>query len=163
MTNEDHNKYIAFSFIGHGVFQLLMGGFIGLMVTLMIQFDDRGAQPPPAFFYAFFGMMFFIQAMFAAPAFVAAYALLKRKPWARVASIVAAALSAMSMPVGTAAAVYSLWFFCGDQWKSVYPDVAAKGREEFPKLSHPESGWEAFTKDEEGAYVHRTPPPPDWR
>lgn len=64
--------------------------------------------------------MFLFQAMFAVPAFVAAFALFKKRPWARTASIVAAALAAMNVPVGTLACVYAFWFFLGENWKNVY-------------------------------------------
>jgi hypothetical protein len=166
VTNEEHNRYIAFAFIAHGAFQLLMGLFMAAMVYLITQFDDPSGPPPPppAFFFIVFGFMFVFQMLFAAPSFIASYALLKRKPWARIASIIAAALSAMNVPVGTAAAVYSLWFFCGEQWKSVYPETAERDRVDPLRITPaPETKWEGYTKDEEGEYVYRTPPPPDWR
>lgn len=166
MTNEEHNRYIAFAFIAHGAFQMLMAFFIAAMMYLIFQIEDPSGPPPPppAFFIFIFGFMFVFQALFAAPSFIASYALFKRKPWARIASIIAAALSAMNVPVGTAAAVYSLWFFCGEQWKSVYPEAAAKSRESIPQIEdRPQEKWDGYTKDEEGAYVYRTPPPPDWR
>lgn len=163
MTNEEHNRYIAWAFIAHGAFQLFMALFMAMMIFFMFPGGDPYA-PPPAFFFVMFGFIFVFQMLFAAPSFVASYALFKRKPWARIAGIVAAALSAMNVPIGTAAAVYSLWFFCGEQWKSVYPDVAAKGRGELPQIGDvPEEKWEGYTRDEAGAYVYRTPPPPDWR
>lgn len=162
MTNEEHNKYIAYAFIAHGVFQTLMTLFIAAIWAVILPIDDPG--PPPAFFIILFGFLFVFQMIFAAPSFIASYALLKRKPWARIAAIVAAAMSAMNAPVGTAAAVYSLWFFCGEQWKLVYPETAAKGQEDHPELREAaEQEPENYTREEEGAYVYRTPPPPDWR
>ncbi|MBK9155894.1 MAG: hypothetical protein IPM25_17075 [Chloracidobacterium sp.] len=90
--------------------------------------------------------------------------MLKKKPWARVAAIVAAALSAMNVPIGTAATVYSLWFFCGEQWKDVYPETASGVRRD-PLSITPgrEDRWESGVGEEEGANIYRTPPPPDWR
>ncbi len=121
------------------------------------------ANSPRALFAVIFGFAGLINLIFLSPNFVAAYALLKRKPWARIAGIVAAALSAMNVPLGTLAAVYSLWFFCGDQWKSVYPETAGKGRVDPLRITPAETQFEGYTKDEEGAYIYRTPPPPDWR
>lgn len=165
MTNEEHNRYIAWSFIAHGAFQLLMALFMAVVIYFAFPSGDPYA-PPQEFFFVMFGFIFVFQMLFAAPSFVASYAMFKRKPWARIAGIVAAALSAMNVPIGTAAAVYSLWFFCGDQWKSVYPDVAARDLpEDLPQIAEApaDAKWEGYTKDEEGAYVYRTPPPPDWR
>ncbi len=161
MTNEEHNRYIAWAFAAHGSFQLLMAFFMAVMIFFMFRPGDPYG-PPPEFFLVMFGFVVFFQMLFAAPSFVASYALFKRKPWARVASIVAAALSAMNVPVGTAAAVYALWFFCGDEWKSVYPETAS-ANDPRQITAAPNARWEGYTKDEEGAFVHRTPPPPDWR
>lgn len=167
MTDEQHNKYIAYAFIAHGAFQFLMIFFMAAMFYLIFPpFDDPSGPPPPppAFFVLIFGFMFVFQMLFAAPSFIASYGLLKRKPWARIASIVAAALSAMNVPIGTAAAVYSLWFFCGEQWKSVYAETSEKDRLDPLRITPaPETKWEGYTKEEEGAFVYRTPPPPDWR
>ncbi len=161
MTDEQHNKYIAYAFAAHGAFQMLMVLFVGAMFWAMTSLDPNG--PPPEFFFIMFGFMFFFYMLFAAPSFVASYALLKKRPWARVASIIAAALSAMNVPIGTGAAVYSLWFFCGENWKSVYPETAVKGGH-VPRIAPPvEHQWERYAREDDPAYVHRTPPPPDWR
>src|SRR5690349_4178663 len=113
MTNEEHNKFIAIAFLIHGGFQLLM--FMMLTAFFFFIFSvpgqPRNLGPPAAFFGFFFGIMFLVQLVFTAPSFVAAYALLKRKSWARIAGIVAGAMSAMHMPIGTAVGVYSMWFF----------------------------------------------------
>lgn len=163
MTNEEHNRFIAWAFIAHGVFQMFMAFvMVALIYTLFPGDDPYG--PPPAFFYIWFGFIFVLQTLFAAPSFIASYALFRRKPWARIAAIVGAALSAMNVPIGTATAVYSLWFFCGENWKEVYPERSANERVDPLRITPMlESQWEGYTKEEEGAYVYRTPPPPDWR
>src|SRR5689334_12708123 len=66
--------------------------------------------------------MAIINAIFAVPSAVAGYAVLKKRSWARTASIVAAVIAGMNFPVGTAACVYALWFFFGENWKEVYTD-----------------------------------------
>lgn len=165
MTNEEHNKYIAWAFLANGIFQSAMLLFVfGLMFFIFAVQPPGGGDFPVGFFAIIFGFAAIINLILLSPNFIAAYGLLKKKSWARIASIVAAALSAMNVPLGTLAAVYALWFFCGDQWKSVYPEVAAKGLAEHPQiLADQENKWEGYVKDEEGAYVYRTPPPPDWR
>lgn len=164
MTNEEHNKYIAWAFLANGIFQVAMLGFIFLIIFAFLFGGPDGGDVPAGLFATIFGFVFVVNLIFLSPNFVAAYALIKRKPWARIASIVAAALSAMNVPLGTLAAVYSLWFFCGDQWKSVYPETAGVGRVDPLQITPaPETNWEGYIRDEEGAYVYRTPPPPDWR
>jgi hypothetical protein len=164
MTNEEHNKYIAWAFLANGIFQSAMLVFIFAIIYLVLDNEPPGRGEFPAGLFALiFGFAGLINLIFLSPNFVAAYALLKRKPWARIAGIVAAALSAMNVPLGTLAAVYSLWFFCGDQWKSVYPETAEKGRVDPLRITPAETQFEGYTKDEEGAFIYRTPPPPDWR
>lgn len=158
MTNEEHNKYIAWLFIGNGLFQLLMMLVIAAMVAIILFGPDGRPEPPPAVFVLIFGFVFVIQMLFVAPAFIAAYGLLKRKSWARIASIVAGVLSAMNVPVGTAACVYSLWFFMGNNWKSVYSPVSGVSQ-----IGESHSRWEPYTQDERGEYVYRNVEPPDWR
>src|SRR4051812_20872207 len=105
MTDEEHNKYIAFAFAAYGAFQVLMLVFIGLMFTFILSIGNQPGRPGPplAFFGIFFTAMIIFQMIFTAPSFIASYALLKKKSWARMAAIVAGVLSAMSVPVGTAA------------------------------------------------------------
>jgi hypothetical protein len=165
MTDQEHNKYIAFTFLAHGAFQLLMMLFIGLMMLLMMSVGPAPGQPAPpmAFFGIFFVMMFVFQSVFTAPSFVAAYALFKRKPWARIASIVAGILAAVSVPVGTAACVYSMWFFLGERWKSVYPDLkvgAALGLDRgYGDPANVRSRDEANQRE----FSYQDREPPDWR
>ena len=164
MTNEEHNKYIAWAFLANGIFQVVMLGFVFLIIFGVLLGSPDGGDFPAGLFATIFGFVAIINLIFLSPNFVAAYALLKRKPWARIAGIVAAALSAMNVPLGTLAAVYSLWFFCGDQWKSLYPESASAAPTDPLRITPaPETKWEGYTEEEAGAYIYRTPPPPDWR
>jgi len=165
MTNEEHNRYIGWAFLANGLFQVMMLLFVFAFLYIFFAIDPPGGgELPPAFLALMFGFIGLINLLFLSPNFIAAYALLKKKPWARIAGIIAAALSAMNVPIGTAAAVYSLWFFCGEQWKEVYSDSAAPARRE-PLSITPgrEDAFDSAATEEEGAYVYRTPPPPDWR
>lgn len=166
MTDEQHNKYIAYIFIAHGAFQLLMMLFIVAMFSLVFWIEPPPGQPepPPAFFGIFLGFMFVIQMAFTAPSFVAAFALLKRKSWARLASIIAACLASMSVPVGTAACVYAMWFFFGDRWKFVYPETSHSGNTPSPMRrfsDDPATRDLEIERERDLAYQYREPP--DWR
>lgn len=166
MTDEQHNKYIAFTFLAHGSFQLLMMLLMGLMMFFFIFSPTRPGdpRPPMEFFGVFFGIMFFVQMIFTAPSFVAAYALLKRKSWARLASIIAGVLSAMSVPVGTAACVYAMWFFFGENWKNIYQhnEKFDDGYREHLQLMDRQP-WAEASAHEFKYEEKRSTTPPDWR
>jgi hypothetical protein len=170
MTPQDHNKVI-------GIMYLIWGGFNALMMLFIVPFilillGPMGSDPtPPAEFRAvfglFMGLIIAVSVLFAIPPILAGYALLRRKSWARVAGIVAACFSAFSMPVGTALAVYTLWFLCGRE-----------GEQFYRKDSYAAEGWRgslrdasAFDWEAQRARDGRTrrdeyvppPQPPDWR
>ena len=166
MTDEQHNKYISWVFLAHGAFQLLMLLFIFLIFGLMFSIPTRPGDPAPpfAFFGIFFVFMFLVQMIFTLPAFIAAYGMMKRKPWARTAAIVAGVLSAMNVPIGTAACVYAFWFFMGENWKTVYqPEFAFEPSQ--PKMisRSDESRWTGYYTDEKGEVRYSPVEPPDWR
>lgn len=166
MTNEQHNRYIAYTFLGHGIFQLFMLLIIGAMFFFMFSFPGRSGDPDPPmeFFGLFFGFMILFQLAFTVPSFVASYALLRRKSWAKIASIIAGVLASMSVPVGTAACVYSLWFFLGDNWKSVYGGERGTSVPEPHQIAYgQESRWGGYQTDETGEVTYRPAEPPDWR
>jgi hypothetical protein len=161
MTPEEHNKYISWTFLANGLFQgtllLLMFGFIVAMLS--------GTQPPDdgfpiVFFSIFFGVMLVINLAMIAPNFVAYYALKNRRPWARIATIIAAVLSGMNVPIGTAACVYSLWFFFGEDWKSIYPHATGAAPDQLTN-GGPEK-WEGRYVRQDGEVVYRPAQPPDW-
>ncbi|MEQ1603967.1 MAG: hypothetical protein ABL999_03790 [Pyrinomonadaceae bacterium] len=166
MTNEQHNAYLSWVFIGHGAFQVLMGllmiGFFAMFFFIPDQPGPGG--PPPAFFAIMFLFVFVFLVAFALPSFIAAYGLRKKKSWARLASIIAAVVSAMNVPIGTAACVYALWFFLDENWKNVYPEVAFANEEKarIPQIER-EARWTGHQTDEKGKCTFHTVEPPDWR
>ena len=169
MTNEEHNKYLAWAFIGHGAFQLLVTVLMFLVFALAF---TPGATPPPVeFLLIIFGFMFMFQMLFVVPSFTAAYALMKRKSWARVAAIVAGVVSAMNVPLGTAACAYSLWFFLGENWKEIYhpaspfanSDSLAVNSDPHQLAAAREARWSGYHTDEKGEITFHTVEPPDWR
>lgn len=155
MTPEQHNKYLSWAHLGYaaftGLFMLLMLGFIWAVFRM----DPNG---PPAGFVAF--MMLFMGVMFSAmviPSFVAAYALRKRKRWARVASIIAGVTSSMQAPFGTAVCVYTFWFLFSEPGKALYDN---------PQRTLPEARPAMWPVKKIGAQEEQyvpPPSPPDWR
>jgi hypothetical protein len=169
MTNEEHNRYLSWAFIGHAIFQ----GFIAVMMIGMMAlffsmpFDPgRGTPPPKELVGVMLAFMFVFYMAFALPSVIAAYGLRKKRKWARIASIVAGVVAAMNVPVGTAACVYSLWFFLGENWKEVYPEAAFEKDERAKalQLTHErETRWTGWQTDEKGEVTFDKVDPPNWR
>jgi fructose-specific phosphotransferase system IIC component len=126
VTPEQHNKYLALAHLAYGTFSALFTlGFL-LMFGAMFVFvanapAENNSSPPPAAFlliiWLFFGVMY---ATFTIPSFIAGYALLKRKRWAKIASIIGGVMSAMFFPIGTAVCVYTFWFLFSEPGKVLY-------------------------------------------
>jgi len=167
VTSEEHNKYIAWTFIAHASFQLLMLLIILLFFGFVFSSIPPGRNPgapPRAFIWTIMVFMTVFQSLLIIPSGVAGWGVLNRKPWARVASIAASAIAGMNLPLGTAASVYALWFFLGDRWKEIYgsnavvPDVE---RQELVSDMH--DRWAGMRTDEKGEVTFHHVEPPDWR
>ena len=170
MTPEDHNKVI-------GIMHLIYGGLFTL-VTIMMFFvfvvmggmlsglPQEPGTPPPVFFIGIFGFILIVYALLSIPPLIAGYGMLKKRSWARVAAIIASALSALSFPFGTALAVYSFWFLFGDAGKAF--EQGGSHSKMYGSLNSapppPNFDWNTprTSQDREREYV---PPsqPPDWR
>jgi hypothetical protein len=164
VNNEQHNKYLAWAFIAHSGFQLLMTLFMMVMLFFVLRLPTRpGEGPPPEFLFFIFGFVALIQIFFVVPSFVAAYALIKKKTWARLAAIIGGVISAMNVPFGTVACVFALWFFLGENWKDVYspPDAVETDRQQL--ASEMETRWSGMRTDERGEVTFNHVDPPDWR
>lgn len=162
MTPQEHNKTL-------GICHLVYGGFHSLIMLAMALFFIFFASvmppngPPPAFFLLFGGFFFIYSLIFTVPAFVAGYALLKHKPWARTASIVAAVLEAMNVPIGTAVCIYSFWFMFSEPGKQFYEQTA--GQAGTPRALHDAPPQPAWWREQpvRGTHEPARPQPPDWR
>jgi hypothetical protein len=161
MTNEEHNKYVAYSFFGYAGFQLFWLVVMAVIFTLFLG-SMPGPPGQPAFPFLEFMLAFMVifQLIFTLPSAIAGWAMLKRKRWARIASIIGAVLAAMSVPIGTAAAVYALRFWMGDNWKGLYPGDDDDDRHSVRSLEPGDrtSTTDDFTRSEEWMKQ-----PPDWR
>ncbi|MFN2453808.1 MAG: hypothetical protein ABR577_06265 [Pyrinomonadaceae bacterium] len=178
MTPQDHNKVL-------GVLNLIYGGMnaFGMLIgTLYVWFilgmiknmppEHGGAPFPPDHLFGFLlvgitALMAVFTLAFAVPPLIAGYALLKHKAWARKAAIVAAVLSAIGFPLGTALSIYSFWFMFGQGEKFYKEGGKARVsylRDATPAASTPYSDWNrsGTANEREGAYVPPTQPP-DWR
>src|SRR5437762_2104091 len=161
MTPVEHNKYVGLSNLAYGIFHVLMIfvmiPFVLGMMSMMAR-TQGGPAPPMAFMGIVMVVAAVINVIMSIPSFIAGYAFLKRKSWAKVAGIVAAILSAMSVPVGTAVCVYTLWFVFGDAGKSLYDKTPVA----LPPP--PPSEWVGMGRQSEIESNYLSPlAPPAWR
>jgi len=139
-----------------------MMGFIAAMMRM----DPNG---PPMFAFGF--MFLFIAAIYGVmltPSFVAAYGLLKRRRWAKTATIIAAVLSASSVPFGTAACVYSFWFLFSEPGKSFVDQqkyaLPPRQQEWLPVNAQNQQEWRPVNAQQQPTEKYIPPTtPPDWR
>jgi hypothetical protein len=162
MTALEHNKYVGLAHIAYGVIHILMIGVMGLFMLGMMGMIARdapsGDAPPAAFFAIIMAFAVGVNVILSIPSFIAGYAFLKRKPWAKVAGIIAAVLSAMSFPFGTAVCVYTFWFLFSESGKLLYDGVAKT-------LPPPPPGdWDTVkTQNRQPQFSTSPPTAPDWR
>jgi hypothetical protein len=171
MTPEEHNKTLGICHLAYGglmiLFMLAMFIFMGAMISAI---PSRPGAPDPempaAIFGIFFAFMLIYSLIFFVPSLIAGYAMLKRKTWARTASIVAAVTEVISFPLGTAVGVYSFWFMFSEVGKSLYDPMGARPQQ--PYALHdappqPASDWNARTYQERERPYAPPAQPPDWR
>lgn len=170
MTPQDHNKII-------GIMHLIWGGFNAVIMAIFVPIfvgmgalaaSDPKAPPGMIAFFGIFGVIVLGMALlFGLPPILAGYAMLKRKSWAKPAGIVAACMTAMSMPFGTALTVYTLWFLCGSEGDKLYGKGAQYNYEPWRGTLRDGSAfdWEAQRTADANRRRDYVPPPqpPDWR
>ena len=171
MTPQDHNKVI-------GIMHLIYGGFNALMLVIFVPFffaigGIAAADPTaPAGLTAIFGLfgllMLFLALVLGLPSILAGYAVLRHKSWARVMSIIAACVEALSFPFGTALCVYTFWFLFG-QGENIHRgggNMAGQGWNAPPlRDANSTYDWESQRAAQSSRPRDYVPPPqpPDWR
>ena len=133
------------------------------MIAVFSTIFFGGPGRPEGIIFVMIGFFTVIYSLFALPSIIAGYALLKKKSWARIASIVAGVIAGMNMPIGTAACVYALWFFYSENWKEVYPEVSAPRFEERKQIPYGVESQRAAYAEEERQPKFDPHHPPDWR
>jgi hypothetical protein len=167
MTPEEHKRLL-------GILHLVYGGMHGLLaVVLIIAFgvpaavivgNSPGGDGAPLALVVFALLLALLfSVLFLIPPVVAGYGLLKHRPWARTASLVASIIEVFNFPFGTGLAVYNFWLLFGQ-------DVRPGGAELFgTAATRPALGGAAaqpaygtFGRGRENEYAP-PPQPPDWR
>ena len=106
-TMENHFNVLGYLFLGYGAVILL----VALVATFFLGGAGILADDPEAaaVMAAITGGLWMVLLVIAAPYLLAGYGLLKRRSWARVLSLVLAALALLSVPLGTALGIYAFW------------------------------------------------------
>jgi hypothetical protein len=161
-TAEQHNKYLAYAHIAYAAFHSLMGIFFGVvMMGMMTTLPNSGGgnDPPLGFLIIMAAMILIFTIGWTIPSMIAAYALLKRKKWAKTAGIVAGVFAATQMPVGTAVCVYTFWFLFSENGRQLYDRPANL----LPPA--PPTDWASLNRqvEETSQFQPTTMSPPDWR
>ena len=162
MTPEQHNKYLAYSNIAYGGLMSLLAIVMTVFMAAMMGF---GPGPGPPLGVIVF-MCLFILGIYSAmtvPSFIAAWALLKRKKWARTASIVAGVVAASNFPIGTAVCVYTFWFLFSDPGKVFFDQNYNPYALPAAQPTWANQSWEHDTRRLREGQFQPPPSPPDWR
>jgi hypothetical protein len=161
LTPEQHNKYLGYSNIAYGaflsLFALLMMGFFWGMMSI----PPGGAPAGMKIFFSVFILV--IYGTMILPSFIAGWALLKRKKWAKIASIISAVLAGANFPLGTAVCVYTFWFLFSDPGKYFFDQnnhnyALPPGQQTWANQS-----WEYDARRQHETQHQPPPSPPDWR
>jgi len=161
MTPEEHNKYVGMAHIGYGVLHIFLmlvtAAFVFGMMGLMTLNQARSNAPPASFMAVILVIVVVINVLLAIPSFIAGYAFLKRKPWAKIAGIVASVLSALRIPFGTAVSIYTFWFLFSTPGRILYDNL--------PRALPPAPPADWNEADRTRGKETYAPPasPPDWR
>ena len=159
MTPEQHNKYLGFAHIGYVVLHSLMGVALGVMMIAIASTEPTspGRNPPPrGFFFMLAAFVLVLTVGWTIPSMIAAFALLKKKRWAKVAAIVAGVFAAAQLPFGTAVGVYTFWFVFSQPGRLLYDkDV---------KSLAAATADDRYRMNQEKPHEYFPPAaPPDWR
>jgi hypothetical protein len=130
MKPQDHNRIIAIGFAGFaGIFGftfvlsmlVTLGVFVRIGFNLASESGDK-TQAGIGIAGGIVTIIFYLvlAAIFVLPTAIASGKAFKRRPGTRIWGTVAAILVIAVMPLGTALAVYALWFFFSAQGKDFY-------------------------------------------
>jgi hypothetical protein len=115
MTPEAQNHYLGLAHLIYGVSNVVLITLAVVFFLSRIHFWNREDMILSSLGI---GLVVVGNAVYTLPSYVAAWALLKRRPWAKTAAIVAAVPAIMYFPLGTAVAAYTFWVLFGRPgWK----------------------------------------------
>jgi hypothetical protein len=157
MTPTSHNKILGVLHLAYGgLTALLMAVISVVMLTIMSSINNSEETFSVRILALVAIALVLVTLLQTTPSFLAGYALLKRKRWAKTMGIIAAMVAGLSFPLGTALCVYTLWFLFGESGRFLYHKAVYA-------LPPGDALWaRTANREPEREYV---PPsaPPDWR
>ncbi len=125
MTPKEHNRLLGiFLLINAGLqsFFILISVVIygGLGVFMLSNAKKQDDQVIGGLFLGFVFLILLLSIILILPQIVGGWKLLKERKNARTWGIFGSIVALISIPIGTAAGVYGLWFLCGETGKNFY-------------------------------------------
>lgn len=118
-----HVKILGWCFlIYHGLLLLLGIGLFLIVSGAGVLSGDRQAMLVTGAVGTFLAALFLILSL---PGLIAGVGLLRFRPWARILAIVLGALHLLSIPIGTALGIYTLWVLLHRQTEPLFAQPGA--------------------------------------
>jgi hypothetical protein len=115
---EKHVTLTAALHIGYGILGVVFGiGFWVVLTALGVKTGDAEAIAILGFIGRFIAVFSLI---FSVPGIIGGVALLKRRPWGRIWTLVLSVILLLDIPLGTALGIYSLWVLVQDETKQLF-------------------------------------------
>ena len=125
MTGKEHNRLVGIFLLAHGALQgfamVIIGIIYGALGAGMLIGGRKDQEQMVGFvFIVMVAVIAIVGLLFILPQLIGGYKLFKEKANARTWGIIGSVISCLSVPLGTAAGVYGLWFLFGDEGKRFY-------------------------------------------
>jgi zinc-ribbon domain len=127
----EHVKLVGILWMAYSALQAVGGLmallFARLVITRLLVVPNG---PPPEMFLwlrPFLGVIGWLILCKGAVGFLTGWGLLQREGWARVLALVMGFLALLSVPIGTALGIYTLWVLLPSESEQQYRQVAAAG------------------------------------
>ncbi len=136
MTAQDHNKTLGILFLIFGSVNILLLIPVALQITKALKgIEDAAALNPHLesvhnamgllmILLIALGILSIVSSIME---IVAGFGLFKQKPWSPKAAAIAAIVSMINLPIGTALGIYALWFLFGKKGREVYGEIIFTG------------------------------------
>ena len=125
----EHVKLVAILWMAYSS-MLAMGGFLALFFAKMVIAHlvvIPNGPPPELFFWLrpFLGVIGWLILLKGAAGFLTGWGLLQQEGWGRVLALVMGFLALLSVPIGTALGIYTLWVLLPSESEREYQSMAA--------------------------------------
>ena len=126
----DHRQMLGILWVIYAFFHLIGAGVLFVLAnTLFARIAQLPARPdmPPGFFNFLTPLLSFISIAILAKGLLAlagGIGLLQRQHWARLIALVSGFISLLSIPVGTALGVYTIWVLMSANGETDYAKLA---------------------------------------